>query len=127
MGSTEACYLGGLAMKKQWQARRREAGLPADRPNIVFSHVAQVCWQKVSSHGDTHRPAFMGTWSAALIQLAMHRQGKRTPPAGARRVQQMFPSVVIHGRWVASSECACRAPVLRPGPTTPCPAVLRLL
>ncbi|KAL4443896.1 hypothetical protein ABPG75_011633 [Micractinium tetrahymenae] len=49
VGSSEACYLGGLAMKKQWQARRREKGLPADRPNIVLSHVAQVCWQKASS------------------------------------------------------------------------------
>lgn len=49
VGSSEACYLAGLAMKKQWQARRRGRGLPADRPNIVLSHVAQVCWQKVSA------------------------------------------------------------------------------
>lgn len=34
-------------MKKRWQAARLAAGLPADRPNIVVSHVAQVCWQKV--------------------------------------------------------------------------------
>jgi hypothetical protein len=48
VGSSEACYLGGIAMKKRWQERRRTAGLPADRPNLVVSHVAQVCWQKVS-------------------------------------------------------------------------------
>jgi glutamate decarboxylase len=37
-------------MKKQWQARRAAAGLPSDRPNLVMSHVAQVCWQKVGGH-----------------------------------------------------------------------------
>ena len=56
MGSTEAVYLGALAMKKNWQRRRREAGLPADRPNLVFGHNAQVAWQKV-------RPALPGSGS----------------------------------------------------------------
>lgn len=50
VGSSEACYLGGLAMKKKWQQARRAAGLPIDRPNLVLSHVAQVCWQKVGGH-----------------------------------------------------------------------------
>ncbi len=47
MGSTEACYLGALAMKKNCQKRMREAGLPATSPNLVFGHNAQVAWQKV--------------------------------------------------------------------------------
>jgi glutamate/tyrosine decarboxylase-like PLP-dependent enzyme len=31
-GSSEAAMLGGLALKRRWQLRRRAAGLPADRP-----------------------------------------------------------------------------------------------
>jgi hypothetical protein len=30
-------------MKKRWQARRRAAGLPTDKPNIVMSSAVQVC------------------------------------------------------------------------------------
>ncbi|EFN59728.1 hypothetical protein CHLNCDRAFT_133312 [Chlorella variabilis] len=52
VGSSEACYLGGLAMKKKWQQARRAAGLPIDRPNLVLSHVAQVCWQKFCVYFD---------------------------------------------------------------------------
>lgn len=33
----------GLAMKKNWQNRRRAAGLPYDKPNMVMSYSVQVC------------------------------------------------------------------------------------
>lgn len=46
VGSSEACMLGGLAMKRRWQHRRRAAGEPTDRPNIVLSSAVQVCWEK---------------------------------------------------------------------------------
>lgn len=58
VGSTEACYLGGLAMKLNWRAARRAAGLPADRPNIVLSHIAQVCWKKFCVYFDVE-PRFV--------------------------------------------------------------------
>src|SRR5260370_42531204 len=47
IGSSEACMLGGLALKRRWQQARRAAGKPADRPNIVLSPAVQVCWEKV--------------------------------------------------------------------------------
>src|SRR5205085_7617848 len=34
-GSSEACMLGGLALKWHWRRRRTAAGSPAERPNLV--------------------------------------------------------------------------------------------
>jgi glutamate decarboxylase len=45
-GSSEACMLGGMALKWRWRARRRAAGAPADRPNLVMGANVQVCWEK---------------------------------------------------------------------------------
>ncbi|MEQ3553587.1 glutamate decarboxylase [Pseudonocardia nematodicida] len=49
-GSSEACMLGGLALKRRWQHRRRADGLPADRPNIVMGANVQVCWDKFANY-----------------------------------------------------------------------------
>src|SRR5690242_21852406 len=35
-GSSEAAMLGGLALKRRWQKRRRAEGKPVDRPNLVM-------------------------------------------------------------------------------------------
>jgi glutamate decarboxylase len=51
-GSSEAAMLGGLALKRRWQARRRAAGLPDDRPNIVMGINVQVCWEKFCRYFD---------------------------------------------------------------------------
>ena len=53
IGSSEACMLGGLALKRRWQQARRAAGKPADRPNIVMSSAVQVCWEKFANYWDT--------------------------------------------------------------------------
>ncbi|WP_027344842.1 glutamate decarboxylase [Hamadaea tsunoensis] len=52
IGSSEACMLGGLALKKRWQAARRAAGKPADRPNLIMSSAVQVCWEKFCAYWD---------------------------------------------------------------------------
>jgi glutamate decarboxylase len=49
-GSSEAAMLGGLALKRRWQHARREAGQPADRPNIVMGINVQVCWEKLANY-----------------------------------------------------------------------------
>ena len=51
-GSSEACMLGGLALKWRWRQRRRAAGLPADRPNLVMGANVQVCWEKFCRYWD---------------------------------------------------------------------------
>jgi glutamate decarboxylase len=49
-GSSEACMLAGLALKRRWQHARRAAGKPTDRPNIVMGINVQVCWDKFANY-----------------------------------------------------------------------------
>ncbi|MGZ4550123.1 MAG: glutamate decarboxylase [Blastococcus sp.] len=49
-GSSEACMLAGLALKRRWQHARRAAGLSVDRPNIVMGVNVQVCWDKFANY-----------------------------------------------------------------------------
>jgi glutamate decarboxylase len=51
-GSSEACMLGGLALKWRWRERRRAAGLAEDRPNLVMGANVQVCWEKFCRYWD---------------------------------------------------------------------------
>lgn len=52
IGSSEAAMLGGLALKRQWQQRRRAEGKPVDQPNMVMSSAVQVCWEKFCNYFD---------------------------------------------------------------------------
>jgi glutamate decarboxylase len=52
IGSSEACMLGGLALKRRWQNARKAAGKPTDRPNLVMSSAVQVCWEKFCNYWD---------------------------------------------------------------------------
>ncbi len=38
-GSSEAAMLGGMAMKRRWEARQKAAGCPIDRPNLITGPV----------------------------------------------------------------------------------------
>jgi len=51
-GSSEGCMLGGLALKRQWQHRRRAAGLSTDKPNLVMGQNVQVVWEKFAEYWD---------------------------------------------------------------------------
>ena len=51
-GSSEAAMLGGLALKRRWQQRRRAEGKPTDNPNIVMGINVQVCWEKFANYWD---------------------------------------------------------------------------
>ncbi|MBK5289929.1 MAG: glutamate decarboxylase [Acidimicrobiia bacterium] len=52
IGSSEACMLGGLALKRRWQHRRRAAGQSTEKPNLVMSSAVQVCWEKFTNYWD---------------------------------------------------------------------------
>jgi glutamate decarboxylase len=48
-GSSEACMLAGLAMKRRWEAKRGDA---AGTPNLVMGANVQVCWEKFCRYWD---------------------------------------------------------------------------
>ncbi len=50
-GSSEACMLGGLALKWKWREKRRKEGKPTDKPNLITGPV-QVCWHKFARYFD---------------------------------------------------------------------------
>ena len=57
IGSSEACMLGGVAAWLRWRERRKAAGKPYDKPNLVMStalyHSSST--QCVSLHGETRQ------------------------------------------------------------------------
>jgi glutamate decarboxylase len=56
IGSSEACVLGGLALKWRWRNRMRAAGKDPERngvrPNLVMGSNTQVCWHKFCRYWD---------------------------------------------------------------------------
>lgn len=50
-GSSEAAMLGGMAMKWRWRAKRKAAGKPYDKPNMICGPV-QICWHKFARYWD---------------------------------------------------------------------------
>ncbi len=51
IGSSEACMLGGMAMKWRWREKMRKLGKATDKPNLVCGAV-QVCWEKFARYWD---------------------------------------------------------------------------
>ncbi|EKN6174454.1 TPA: glutamate decarboxylase [Yersinia enterocolitica] len=51
IGSSEACMLGGMAMKWRWRKKMEAAGKPTNKPNFVCGPV-QVCWHKFARYWD---------------------------------------------------------------------------
>lgn len=47
VGSSEACMLGGMAMKFSWRKRAEKLGLDLNKqkPNLIISSGYQVCWE----------------------------------------------------------------------------------
>jgi glutamate decarboxylase len=52
VGSSEAVHLGGLAMKRRWQEKRRAEGKDASNPNIIMGSNAQVALEKFARYFD---------------------------------------------------------------------------
>lgn len=74
-GSSEAAMLGGLALKWRWRKKRKAAGQPAERPNLVCGPV-QVCWKKFARYFDVELrevPLTNGTTGASAIGLSPER------------------------------------------------------
>jgi len=60
IGSSEACMLGGLALKWRWRQKLKAQGKPNDlacavRPNLVMGTNTQVCWHKFTRYWDVEQ------------------------------------------------------------------------
>lgn len=51
-GSSEGIHLGGLAMKRRWQERRKREGKDTATPNIIMGANAQVALEKFARYFD---------------------------------------------------------------------------
>ena len=52
IGSSEACMLGGLALKWRWRQKMKKLGKPTDKPNLVMGTNTQVRWHKFARYWD---------------------------------------------------------------------------
>lgn len=74
IGSSEACMLGGVAAWLRWRKRRKEAGKPHDKPNLVMSAGMQVVWEK-----------FCQLWQIELRQIPLTNEHRTLDIAEALR------------------------------------------
>jgi glutamate decarboxylase len=52
VGSSEACMLGGIALKRRWVRRNADRHATGARPNLVMGANVQVCWKKFCNYWD---------------------------------------------------------------------------
>ncbi|MEU8972671.1 glutamate decarboxylase [Streptomyces monashensis] len=70
-GSSEACMLAGMALKRRWAARNADR-CPGARPNLVMGINVQVCWEK-----------FCNFWEVEARQVPMEGDRFHLDPQAA--------------------------------------------
>jgi glutamate decarboxylase len=93
-GSSEACMLGGMALLWRWRARRRAAGAPTAKPNLVMGSNVQVCWDK-----------FCRYWQVEprLVPMEAGRLHLRGPEAAAQCDENTIGVVAVLGSTMDGS------------------------
>lgn len=71
IGSSEACMLAGLALKRRWQTARRAAGKSTEKPNLIMSAAVQVVWEKFCNYWEIE-PRYV---PVTLDELTMTPEG----------------------------------------------------
>ncbi|MER8068473.1 glutamate decarboxylase [Streptomyces sp. NPDC094034] len=71
-GSSEACMLAGLALKRRWAARNASRYPATARPNLVMGINVQVCWDK-----------FCNFWEVEARQVPMEGERFHLDPRAA--------------------------------------------
>ena len=71
-GSSEACMLAGMALKRRWMQRNRERYAAGARPNLVMGVNVQVCWEK-----------FCNFWEVEARTVPMEGERFHLDPAAA--------------------------------------------
>ncbi len=52
IGSSEACMLGGMALKWKWREKMKKLGKSDAKPNLVMGINVQICWIKFCRYWD---------------------------------------------------------------------------
>ncbi|MGW0882967.1 glutamate decarboxylase [Streptomyces sp. NPDC002671] len=73
-GSSEACMLAGMALKRRW-AKRNAHRYPGARPNLVMGVNVQVCWEK-----------FCNFWEVEARQVPMEGDRFHLDPEAAAQL-----------------------------------------
>ncbi|MEW2066388.1 glutamate decarboxylase [Streptomyces sp. NPDC007346] len=71
-GSSEACMLAGLALKRRWAKRNADRYPATARPNLVMGVNVQVCWEK-----------FCAFWEVEARQVPMDGERFHLDPQAA--------------------------------------------
>jgi glutamate decarboxylase len=74
-GSSEACMLAGLALKRRWTRGRGAGGTSTSRPNLVMGANVQVCWEKFCNYWEVE---------ARVVPMEGNRFHLTAPEAVAR-------------------------------------------
>ncbi len=79
-GSSEACMLGGLALKRRWAGRQSAAGGSGARPNLVMGANVQVCWEKFCNYWEVEarKVPMEGEWFHLSAEEAVARCDENT-------------------------------------------------
>ena len=100
-GSSEACMLAGMALKRRWMHRNADRYAAGARPNLVMGTNVQVCWEK-----------FCNFWEVEARQVPMagdrFHLGRKKPPRGVTRTPSAWwPSSAR--RWTAATSRSPRS------------------
>ena len=89
-GSSEACMLAGMALKRRWEAKVRAEGgdLNVRKPNLVMGANVQVCWEKFCRYWDVE---------ARLVPMEGERLYLDAPSAAAAVDENSIGVVAILG------------------------------
>ncbi|WP_372481902.1 glutamate decarboxylase [Streptomyces fuscigenes] len=74
-GSSEACMLAGMALKRRWAKRNADRYPATARPNLVMGINVQVCWEK-----------FCDFWEVEMRQVPMEGDRFHLDPAAAAQL-----------------------------------------
>jgi len=85
-GSSEACMLAGLALKRRWS--RKGGGERGGRPNLVMGANVQVCWEKFCNYWEVE---------ARVVPMEASRFHLTAAEAVARCDQDTIGVVAIFG------------------------------
>jgi glutamate decarboxylase len=85
-GSSEACMLAGLALKRRWSRGRGAAA--ARRPNLVMGADVQVCWEKFCNYWEV---------DARVVPMEGNRFHLTAPEAVSRCDEDTIGVVAIFG------------------------------